>query len=201
MGLLDSLTGGDSPTLNVVPLDSGTTKLISDQQTRAQQSSGDLAAQANAGVKDSGNQMLQSDQSLNQEAAKSGQNPSMLSAIRNQYNNVAGKGIQQIVNKNTNNTSMARAQLIQEAAKSQMAQQQVETQNYQELANAMNQAEAARAQVLNSIFGAAGTAGGMYLGKSGRRQTVRPNTASDSMFEGAGGQSFSNVGEGYGNIG
>ena len=199
MGLLDSFTGANSPTLNVVPLDDGTQKMISNQNKRALTT--DLSAQQNNGVKAAGGQMAQTDQSLGQDAARSGQDPAMLGAIRNKFNNVAGKDIQQLVAKNNSNVALKRADLLQQAAKSQLVQQQVETQNYTELANAMNQAEAARAQVLSSVFGAAGTAAGMYMGRKGGG-SQRPNTSSDSMFAqqgqefdlGANNSNFGNIG-------
>ncbi len=167
MGLIGGLLGESDPTLKIVPLDSGTQNLITGQQTRAGQTDAQLGQQANAGVSQSGQQMQQSDQSLKQEAAGSGSDPAMLQAIRNQYGQKAGSGIQDLMAKNQNNTAMVRANMLQQAAHSQVAKQQVETQNYENLTNAMNQAEMARAGVLSSIFGAVGVGAGMYLGSRG----------------------------------
>lgn len=183
-GGLGNMFDGSNPSLKVVPLDPGTQKLIGDTTARAGQSNAELTKQANEGVAASGAQATQSDQSLKQDAAASGQNPAMLQAIKNQYGQVAGKSIQDTVTRNQNNASMRRAQMLSEAAKAQLAKQQVETQNYEALSNAMNQAEMARAQVLSSIFGAVGTAAGMYVAGRGRRGRSHNSPQRESFGDG-----------------
>lgn len=182
MGILEGAAntfglGGDGPTYNVVPLDGGTQKLIGDAQTRSGRSDAAIAAEANQGVSEAGNQALQSDQSMNQKAAGSAQDPGMLQAIRNQYNQVAGKSINNVVKQNQLHSSFMRAQMMQDSAHAALAQQQVETQNYTAFTQAMNQAEMARSQVLSSVLGVAGMAGGMAMsgggGGRGRRSMSR----------------------------
>lgn len=178
MGIIDGLLGGNGPSLNIVPLDAGTTKIIGDQTTRAGQSDASLGAQDNAGVKAAGQLPMQTDQQIGQQAAGTGQNASMLQAIRNQYSNQAGKGIQNIVNQNQNQVGMQRAQMMQQASQAALAQQQVETTNFSMLSQAMNQADAARSQILSGILGVGGMAAGMAMGRARAPRQRSPESTS-----------------------
>lgn len=160
MGLLGGLITGDAPSLVTVDLDPGTKKLIGDQYKHATQSDAQLAGEANQGVAQAGGMMNQTPQQMQQAAAGMGGGYS--DAIRNQYNQVAGKNINSIVNTNNTNTSLRRAHMLQTAASSAMAQQRVETQNYEEQMKAMMQAEQSRAQVLSSVLGLAGVGVGLW---------------------------------------
>jgi len=165
-----------SPNLSVVPLDTGTQNIIGKQISQATQSPDQTVAQLNQGVSGAGTSALQNEAQGTQEAARSGQSPGMLQAIRNQYSGLAGQNIRNTLDQGKYNAIAQQAQWQQQAARSMLAQQQVETQNYTMLSQAMMQAEAARAQALSSILGAAGTIGGYAMAKGNKKETQKPYT-------------------------
>jgi len=181
-GLLDGLTGGSGPSLNIVPLDPGTQNLIKGQIGNSTQNDATIAEKLNSGVAAAGQQGMQSSDQLNQRAAQTGENPASLEAIRRQYNKVAGDTVASVVRNNQTNAAMTRANWMNQAARSMLAQQQVQTQNYQMLTQAMNAADAARAQILSNVLGVGGMAAGMALAP-GRARAPRQsiNGSGDSM--------------------
>lgn len=154
--------GGNAPDYRAAQLDPGTKKLIQDSINRGTASDQKLSAELNQGVGSA--QLGQSDQGLKQEAAASGQNPAVLSAIRNQYNQAAGKSIQGLVEKNNLNMGMVRNQRLQMAAQAAMAKMGVETMNYEKLQEANMTAEMARGQALTGILQMGGMVGGAAMG-------------------------------------
>lgn len=176
MGLLN-LFGNDGPTYKTVELDAGTKQLIDQKQQRALASNQEVANELNAGVREAGEQALQTTEQVNERAAQTGEDPGMLKAIQNQYRKVADDSIGRVVRANENNASMIRAQRLESAAKAALAKQNVETQNYSNLMNAMNQAEMARAQLLSSIFSTGGMAAGMFMAN----RKKGPVTESDTI--------------------
>lgn len=176
MGLLDTITNspnklfgsGQGVTANVVPLDDQTNQLISAGVNRATAPSDQVANNLNAGVGDSTSSLA--GPSVDQRAAKTGENAPMLQAIKNQYNQVAGKDIQRITNQNRINADVTKSQWLKQYAAGAMAQQNVATQNYASLTNAYNQSQMARAQVLSSILGLGGVAVGIGASR-GRRSS------------------------------
>ncbi len=181
MGLLT----GDGPKLNIVPLDGVSQGMISDMGHRAAGSDAEIANVANHGIADRGQAMMGSDQQSAQSAASSAQDPNMVQAIRNQYQAQAGRGIQDIVNKNRLNAPIHRAALLDQASGAAQAAGEIETSNYQALTQANLDYEQARAQALNSILTSVGMGVGMVAG-SRRPPSVRPHTQSDEMFNGTG---------------
>jgi len=179
-GLLDALTGGSGPSLNIVPLDSGTQNLINGQVHNAAQSDQQISDRLNAGVKDAGQQGMQTSDQLNQRATQTGENPASLEAIRRQYNKVAGDAVGSVVRNNQTNAAMTRANWMNQAARSALAQQQVQTQNYEMMSQAMNAADAARAQILSNILGVVGTGAGMYFGS----RKGKPSAANGTDYAG-----------------
>ncbi len=173
---------GDAPERQTVLLDPTAKRLIDDQSARASESDKQIAGHLNQGVEVNANQMLQGDQSLQEQAAGSAQDPAMLQAIRNQYNQKAGNEINQVVKQNEMSTSLRRNHMMQQRASYHVAQQNIETQNYMALTKAMNDADAARAQVLNSIFGAVGMAGGMYAASRGGKPKETPTTPVEQPY-------------------
>lgn len=161
--------GSNGPSYNVVPLDPGTQKLINTQASTA--TDPNAAAKLNAGVAEAGNQGMETEAQANQKAASSGESPGMLQAIRNQYNQQAGKSIQNLIRGNQVNADIVRGQWMSDAAKSAIAQQKVQTQNYENLSNAMNAVEMARAQALSQILGVGGMVAGGYMAGGNRSRS------------------------------
>lgn len=175
--MFDQLFGKSAPNLNVAPLDSGTQQLITGMANDAGQSDSQISDKHNAGVAAAGNQALQSDTQGNQEAARTGQNSAMLSAIRNQYNGIAGDQINNVMKSNEMNAPLYRAQMLDMAVKARFAQKQVDNQNYTKLMEANTNAEMARASTLYGILSGAGNVAGAYVGSrmgGGRRRQSGP---------------------------
>lgn len=199
MGLLDSILGGSGPSLNIVPLDSGTQGLIKGQVDRATAGPGAIAEKANAGVREAGAQAQATPDQTNQRAAQTGEGSAGLSAIRNQYMKTAGDAVGGIVRSNQANAAVTQGNMLNQAARSALAQQQVQTQNYEMMTQAMNAADAARAQVLSNVLGVGGMAAGMYAagphGKapSGGQQRTMAGGYGDTMSRSAGGQNEFNA--------
>lgn len=186
MGGVGELFGSKGVSYTPAEIDPKTQQLINDSVTRAAAPTSEVADKLNQGVNQAGNQAMQSDQQMQQQAAQTGQDPSMLQAIRNQFNQSAGKGIQRIVNTNNNQAQLTKASWLQQAYQHSMAQQQVATQNYEALTQAYSNAQMARGQVLASIFSLGGTAGGMAMQQSRKGGfkdygTSGPNMRADNM--------------------
>lgn len=184
MGLFDTVGnafGGKGVSYTPVDIDPKTQKLIDDSVTRATASNEEIAGKLNQGVNDTGNQALQTDQSLKQEAAQTGQDPSMLQAIRNQFNQSAGKGIQRIISNNNNQAQLTKANWLQQSAQYSMAQQNVATQNFAALTQAYSDSQMARAQLISSVLSLGGTAGGMMMGRSQSQGNMHRNGSSGEM--------------------
>ena len=158
---------GDGPSRTIVGLDPTTNKLINTQINQA--TDPNLSQTLQSGAAQSGQNMLQTDTGATQEAAGMGQNPAMMQAIRNQYNNVAGKHINQLMQQSNNTSEITRAAMLQRAQASAHASAQVQISNYERMVDAMNNAEMARAQTISGILGLGGMAAGMAMGR-GRRQ-------------------------------
>ncbi len=174
----------ESPSYTTVPTDAGTAQMIHDSANRGSESTSQIANEMNAGV--NGNAF--SGQDPSQRAAQTGEDPAMLAAIKNQYSQVAGKHINDIIQNNVNHAAIMKAQRLQSASNAAFAQQHVETQNYEALNQAYMDSQAARAQVLASVFGAGGAAGGVYMANRHKRSSNNNS-------------SYNNAGEGAANMG
>ena len=191
MGILGGLIG-EAPTLQTVDLDPTTKKLIGDQYQHATQSVPAIAQEMNQGVGATGNQFTQSPEQASQTNAQFG-GVGYGDAIRQHYNSIAGKNIQNVIKDNENQASIKRAQYLKTDASNAMAQRQVETQNYEMQMKAMMDAEAARAQMLASVLGVGGMAAGMYAAsgpsgglKSGKKIGTREVMANEGSIDTSG---------------
>lgn len=165
MGLL----GGSTPTRQIVDLDPGTSSLLTQEMNRSFRPDAEIAAEQNAGVAGSGKVAgLTSD--IQQRVAKTGEDPGMMHAIRNQYNNLAHKDIQSVIRNNQINAPMERNDLLNQAAAHTMALGRVQTDSFIKLQEANMMADQARARALSSVLEGVGAIGGMMMAGRGQQQ-------------------------------
>jgi hypothetical protein len=164
-GIWGSLTG-QGVSYTPTSLDSNAKKIIDQTVNNATAPTAEIAAKMNNNVGAAAQTTQQSDQAIKQQAAGSAQDPSMLQAIRNQYGQVASKGIQRVIDSNNSQAALTKAQWLQNAAQQAMAQQNVEMQNYENLTQAYTDSQMARAQLLSSVLSLGGTVGGMAASNS-----------------------------------
>lgn len=191
--MFEALFGGSQPTLQQAGLDPGTQKQIKSAVADAGLSDKDLAAKYNAGVSEAGNQALQTEGQMGQRAAQTGENNSMLQAIRNQYRAQGQNKIGSVIRSNNMNLPFQRAHSIDLATKAVFAQKQVDTQNNIALMQANNDAEIARANALYGVLSGAGTLAGAYIGGRMKGGVERPYTPTDQTINEFNGPSFSSV--------
>lgn len=160
--MFNALLGQGAPSVPSVPLDPGTQGLITSQVSAA--SNPNLSQAINSNVAANAGGQLQTAAGANQEAAGTGQNAAMLQAIRNQYNGVAGKQIQGIVNNNNFATPGIQGAMLTQANAEANAMQSIANQQQQIVMQANNAWQAARASALSGILGAAGKPLGAAIG-------------------------------------
>src|SRR3954469_6109575 len=157
MGTFDFLNGGEPYTPEQVNLDPQTNQLIDQSGRDSLKSSSDLARDAMQGTGDTN--FLS--------GAKGSGNVAMSGALTNKYGKLAGDQMQALGAQQGFQAEQTRAQRLQQSAIMANARQQVANQNYARQIQAYNNQQAARAQVLSSLMGLAGTAAGAYFGGPG----------------------------------
>jgi hypothetical protein len=192
----DLITGGP-PSATSVPLDPGTQKIVHDQYVQA--SDPNLGAKITAGSEQGANAVLGGGKTVDQQAASSGwQNPAMLQAIRNQYQNAAKGGISQVMKTAANQLPFQRDQMTTRAAGSALAMNNIEMQNNEMQMEAQFNAEIARAQVLQAILGGVGMGMGYKMaGMKGKKAPAAAAEPNDMQMENQISQSGNNYGTGF----
>jgi hypothetical protein len=153
-----------------VPLDSGTQGLLSQSVQNAQNSTPQSVANetfGNAGKV--GGSILQTEGQTDQNAASTGQDPSMLNAIRRAYSAKAGQGIARVKSQEDMNAYRQNFNRTRQVLQSALGEQQAITNQNPFLTNAYMQQEQARAQMIGSIFQTIDTGIGIAAGRSSKR--------------------------------
>lgn len=189
---------GGSPQPTPVGLDKDTTKLInSGAQRNINQTSGDIENQMTSGVQNAVNSI---GGNLDQEAARTAQDPHLLQAIQNQYRGRTASDLNRFKNQMDMQSRIAKGDRMSQFAQTALAQQQVQTGNYEMLANAYQQNQAARADVISSVIGLASTAQVMQAAKANRGLNSFNNNGGAMSSQGSIGGNNNPFGmdEGYG---
>lgn len=164
MGIVEDLIGpGESPDINIVPIDADTNKRIEGSADQAMRSTKDRADQMNAGLDNTG--LLPSQQKFNQQEGSIGMNQSLTGdAIRNKYKVSLGEEMMRMKRQNTQSAELQRADDLTRVQGVLQARQDVQMGAYKRLMMAYKNKQAARANFLSSIFGLAGMVGGAAIG-------------------------------------
>ena len=159
-----------------VSLDPNTQALMSAGASMALRPASEFAADANKGVQQSAQSFMPSNEQSSQADARMGTGAGQMGfeqALKNKYGALAGRDVNKIMQANSLNAEMQKANMMNQYAKAYLGQQQAMTQNYEMLTQAYNQNEAARAQFINQLFGAANYGIGAKLGaKAAAKETV-----------------------------
>lgn len=134
-----------------VPLDPRTQQLLGEMKDRSNQSVDQMTNEAHQRI-DQGRSMGQSDQQVAQQAASTGQDPAMLNAIRNQYQQQAEGYLGTEKAKASLDAQMYKHELLKRQSIMAMAEQGARINQQKFLANAFAQQEQARAQFVSSMF-------------------------------------------------
>jgi len=175
------LLGGmfQGPDMQIVPLDSGTKGLIGESVGRAvSQTPDQIRNQMLQGVEANVSSLSPSSQMISQESARTGQDPYMMSAIQNRYRSETARDLDRFKSQADLQSRIQKGQRMAQVAQSAIAGQQVQLNNFAALSQAYQMNEAARAQVISSVIGLAGT--GYMISKlpegSSRRTGAAINT-------------------------
>jgi hypothetical protein len=167
MGLLSglgnfvgSIFGGSSgaPSRQVTELDQTTKGLIDEYAARGQRPEEEITKEG-YGLADEAAAQVSSPSNIG------GYSPMMGDAIRMKYNEAAQRDMGKLKLQSEMQGRLDKAQQMRTGWEMFMAKQNIATQNFAKAAEAKMQSEALRAQVLSSIFGAAGTVAGIGLQK------------------------------------
>lgn len=170
-GLLGGLFGS-APDRVIVPRDEQADALLNAGIERSKRPDEAYGQETNAGVNDMANS-LTSSPDVQQQAAQSGQNPAMLSAMSNVYRGQAQGDINKIMKTNDQNAQFRKSEALRQMSMAALGRQQAETNVFSQLTEAYNQQEAARAGVISSIFqvGRQGMMMSASKGKSSKTKT------------------------------
>jgi hypothetical protein len=135
----------------------GAQGLINTGAGRAMQDVDSFANRTNAGAAERANTLGSSDQSLNQEAASTAQDPAYMKALRNSYSGQASAGIESLKKQNHLQAQFQKSEDLRRMAMMALGQQQAITANYGAVTNAYIANEQARAQMVSQVFGAVNT--------------------------------------------
>lgn len=164
------------PTYQAAPLDQGTQDLINQSIERSHQTPEQFAQQQNQGISELAGKAQQNEVLQGQKTQASGGGigqDSINNAINKQYSSYAGADVGRLEKANEQAAIMQKNQALQIASANAMARKNIEVSTYQQLMQAQNATETARAQVLSSVIGAAGTGIGMY---AANRKSSRPSS-------------------------
>lgn len=148
-----------------ISLDPAVQGLLNDTVKRASADTASFGQATNQGIDERVGQLNQSNNSIKQMAAKTGQDPAMLEAISGAYGSQAHDQIQKIKSQNDFNAPLRKANALSGAAAAVLGQQQAKNSFYQSLTDAYNQSEANRAQLVSTLF-QTGTQAYMYNKKN-----------------------------------
>lgn len=154
-GLLSNILGEeDELQARKVNLDPQTDQLINQSAQGSMQNSGQLHAQAMEGTQDAMSFLPQEGMG----------NVAMSGALTNKYRQLAQNDIDKLSLQQKYLSGQRKAQRLRQSAQQAQARQQVTNDNYRRVVDAYNANMAARAQVISSVLGLAGTVGGAVVG-------------------------------------
>jgi hypothetical protein len=164
----------ETPTPNYVPLNQQSQGLLNDMVSNATSPTQSWADRANQGVSNASQLGIQSAPAESMQA-NTGVDPSMHQALRNAYQGQANKQIGDIMNKNSFNSQIAKANYSSSINQALQGQAQTHVNNYQQLTDAYNQSESARAQFVSAISGLANYGMGTYAAKMTPKAINQPS--------------------------
>lgn len=177
--LIGTMFGGNAPTMTQAPLDPASQGILNQQAGVAQAGPGAVAAADNQGLNQAAGSMRQTDTGAMHETAGLGNDAGMVQGLRNAYNSQANKSIEMLKSQNQYKAQMQYADYANQVAKEALGQQQAANSMYDMMTKSYESQMQARAGMVSSLFGAAGTAYGMSKGAGkggGAMQTGTPTT-------------------------
>ena len=147
------------PNQEIISLDPQTQGMIAEGVNRAVgQTPSDIANQSMAGVESAVRGLSPSDDMVNREAVRTGQNPYLMSAVQNKLRQETSRDLARFKSQADIQARLAKAQRMQQISQSALAGQQVQLNNFMALSQAYQQNEMARAQVISNVIGLGSTA-------------------------------------------
>lgn len=175
--VVGTIFGGNAPTINQVPLDAGAQGELNQQAAQVQAGPAAVATADNHGLNQGVQSMQPGNTATLQATAGQGNDAGMVQGLRNAYASQANKSLEALKTQNDYSAQMQYAQYTNQVAKEALGQQQITNQMYDMMSKSYQNQMQARAQMVGSLFGAAGTAYGINAAKGSPSMTSPADAA------------------------